>query len=70
MKDEVRLKSTITCPICGHQKKETMPADTCQYFYEYENYKTVLKPKQGDCFVYCSYGSEKCPSIQVKNNCC
>ena len=44
----VELKSTITCPKCGLQKKETMPIDACQFFYECENCKTVLKPKKGD----------------------
>lgn len=63
-KMEIILQSTITCPNCGHKKEETMPTDACQYFYKCENCKTVLKPKQGDCCVYCSYGSVKCPSIQ------
>lgn len=64
------FQSTITCPNCGHSKKETMPHDACQFFYECENCKSVLKPKQGDCCVYCSYGNVKCPSIQVGTNCC
>ena len=42
------LTSTITCPVCGHRKTETMPEDACQYFYDCENCKTVLKPKPGD----------------------
>lgn len=66
---EVILQSTITCPNCGQKKGETMPTGTCQYFYECENCKTVLKPQQGDCCVYCSYGSEKCPPIQ-QEKCC
>lgn len=68
MENTITLESTITCPECGHQKKETMPTDACQYFYECENCKTVLKPKQDDCCVYCSYGSVDCPSIQEKGN--
>ena len=58
------LQSTITCPNCGYQKEETMPTNACQFFYECENCKTLLKPKQGDCCVYCSYGSVACPPIQ------
>ena len=50
---EIKLQSTITCPNCGHKKEETMPTDACQYFYECEKCKQVLKPKQGDCCVYC-----------------
>ncbi len=60
----VALNSTITCPNCGHKKTETMPTDACQFFYECENCKTTLRPKQGDCCVYCSYGNVKCPSMQ------
>ncbi|MFA9408701.1 MAG: GDCCVxC domain-containing (seleno)protein, partial [Candidatus Dadabacteria bacterium] len=30
--------------------------------------KVLLKPKPGDCCVFCSYGSVKCPSIQ--EGCC
>jgi len=54
----------ITCPYCGHKKLEEMPEDACQFFYECENCHQLLKPLQGDCCVYCSYGSVKCPSQQ------
>jgi len=49
---EVALKSTITCPVCAHKKEEEMPTTACQFFYEYENCKTVLKPKEGDCCIF------------------
>jgi hypothetical protein len=64
------LQSTITCPDCQHQKKETMPTDACQYFYECENCKKILKPLKGDCCVYCSYGTVPCPPIQENKSCC
>ena len=47
----VLLKSTITCPECGHKKEETMPTNACQFFYDWEKCKAVLKPKKGDCCV-------------------
>ncbi|MDE0840456.1 MAG: GDCCVxC domain-containing (seleno)protein [Pseudomonadota bacterium] len=56
------LESTITCPVCGHMKRETMPTDTCVWFFECANCKTMLKPKSGDCCTYCSYGTNKCPA--------
>lgn len=37
-----------------------MPTDACQYFYQCTNCKEVLKPKPGDCCVFCSYGTVKC----------
>ncbi|NHM02514.1 MerC domain-containing protein [Flavobacterium sp. KDG-16] len=66
----VELKSTITCPKCGHKKSKMMPTNACEFFYECENCKTRLRPLEGDCCVYCSYGSVKCPPIQVGTACC
>lgn len=59
-----QLTSIITCPNCGHQASERMPTDACQFFYECTGCGTLLRPKQGDCCVYCSYGDVPCPPIQ------
>ena len=64
------LESTITCPHCGHVATETMPTDACQWFYECRGCGSVLKPKPGDCCVYCSWGSVPCPPIQAGSGCC
>jgi hypothetical protein len=60
----VKLVSTITCPVCGHQRTESMPTDACQYFYECHHCKALMKPNAGDCCVFCSFGDEPCPPIQ------
>jgi hypothetical protein len=60
----VILLSALTCPSCGVTHAETMPTDACQYFYECGNCKTLLKPKSGDCCVFCSYGTVPCAPIQ------
>jgi hypothetical protein len=65
---EIIIESTVTCPQCGHQKTEQMPTDACQYFYKCEQCQKILKPKAGDCCVFCSYGNVPCPSIQQKRN--
>jgi len=62
------LKSTVTCPKCRQQTEEEMPTDACQYFYQCQNCKEILHPNSGDCCVYCSFGSVKCPSIQEKED--
>ncbi|TQV88744.1 GDCCVxC domain-containing (seleno)protein [Aliikangiella coralliicola] len=67
---DIELNSKITCPECGHSKVETMPTNACQWYYECEMCNTLLKPLKGDCCVYCSYGTVKCPPVQVGNNCC
>ena len=67
---KVQLQSSITCPHCKHKQEETMPTDACQYFYVCKNCNNRLKPNEGDCCVFCSFGSVKCPPIQQKNDCC
>ena len=47
-----------------------MPTDACQYFYECSGCKTLLRPKSGDCCVFCSYGTVACPPIQEQRGCC
>lgn len=68
-KKNIIFQSIITCPNCGYKKEETMPTDACSWFYECENCKTILKPLEGDCCVYCSYGSVPCPPIQESGKC-
>lgn len=60
----MQTRSTITCPACGHAEKETMPTDACLYFYECKGCGARLKPKEGDCCVFCSFGTVSCPPIQ------
>ena len=61
----LRLKfartSVITCPKCGERRRERMPTDACQFFYECRGCGAVLRPLPGDCCVFCSYGTVKCP---------
>lgn len=60
----IELQSTITCPACRHAAVETMPTDACQYIYDCRRCGARLKPKPGDCCVFCSYGSVPCPPKQ------
>lgn len=59
-------ESTLTCPYCGHAKTERMPEDACQWFYECERCYAMLRPKSGECCVFCSYGSVPCPPVQAQ----
>ncbi|WP_460844367.1 GDCCVxC domain-containing (seleno)protein [Noviherbaspirillum agri] len=70
---DVVLESVLTCPVCGHSRAQVMPTESCQWFYECEQCHTVLKPKPGDCCVFCSYGTVPCPPIQESgkgSSCC
>ena len=65
------LTSRITCPKCGHQSEETMPINACLFFYDCPGCQTRLKPLEGDCCVFCSYGSVPCPPVQCGvEECC
>ena len=64
----VNTEATLTCPRCGEESTATMPLDACQYFYECPHCGEMLKPKPGDCCVFCSYADTKCPSKQVEES--
>ena len=69
----IKLESEITCPNCGYKKNEIMPTDACQFFYDCLGCGSLLRPKSGDCCVFCSYGTVPCPPIQEQgkgNACC
>jgi len=61
---ELLLESVLVCPVCGFAKRERMSTDACQFSYECTSCQALLRPKRGDCCVFCSYGSVKCPPMQ------
>ncbi len=67
----MELRSTLTCPHCGHAETETMPTNACIHFYECKGCGEMLRPKKGDCCVFCSYGDMPCPPVQAEDpGCC
>jgi len=66
----VETTSLLTCPDCGHASMESMPTDACMFFFECKGCGVLLRPKPGDCCVFCSYGTHKCPPIQLAASCC
>ncbi|MDH5188216.1 MAG: hypothetical protein OEW37_04585 [Rhodospirillaceae bacterium] len=67
---DIITRSVLTCPECGHAQEMEMPTDACLFFHQCENCQTMLKPKKGDCCVFCSYGTVPCPPIQADGKCC
>ncbi|MFZ4703464.1 MAG: GDCCVxC domain-containing (seleno)protein [Candidatus Methylumidiphilus sp.] len=66
-------QAILTCPVCRHGSVETMPFDACLYFWECPGCHTLLKPRSGDCCVFCSYGDTPCPPVQtvtIQQHCC
>jgi hypothetical protein len=62
---EVRVEATITCPLCGFQKAESVPTDACHFFYQCEGCDQILRPLEGHCCVFCSYADKSCPPCQA-----
>jgi hypothetical protein len=58
------LHTTMSCPACGHRSVETMPRDRCVFFWDCVGCGRVIRPKHGDCCVYCSYSDKQCPLMQ------
>ncbi len=61
---KIEMHSEITCPKCGHKKMEVMPTDVCVLKYNCEKCGEEMRPKEGDCCVFCTHGTHKCPSMQ------
>lgn len=64
MNIRVILQSVVRCPECGAHSEEVMPEDCCIWYYECKHCNALIRPKPGDCCVFCSYGTVKCPPIQ------
>jgi hypothetical protein len=64
------LTSRLRCPRCGYESTEAMPEDACIFFHQCQGCGALLRPKPGDCCVFCSYGSVPCPPVQQRRACC
>ncbi len=62
--------SIITCPECGFSQEEVMISNACEIRYQCTKCKAVLAPIEGECCVFCSYGSADCPAKQKGQKCC
>jgi hypothetical protein len=61
----VVLTTRVVCPSCGYAAEERMPVNACRYFYRCEGCGVLMKPRPGDCCVYCSFGEMPCPDRQL-----
>ncbi|MFN4218897.1 MAG: GDCCVxC domain-containing (seleno)protein [Candidatus Bipolaricaulia bacterium] len=59
-------KAKLTCPECGFVQDVEMPMDRCQFFYRCVHCQKTLRPKAGDCCVFCSYANVPCPPKQAQ----
>jgi hypothetical protein len=62
--------ATITCPACRTASRAEMPTGACQFFWDCPACGKVLRPREGDCCVFCSYADRPCPPVQAGRACC
>ncbi|HEY8138937.1 MAG TPA: GDCCVxC domain-containing (seleno)protein [Methylocystis sp.] len=60
----------MTRPVCGHAETLTMALDSSQIRHDCAACGAALKPKPGDCCVFCSCGDVPCPPMQESRGCC
>ncbi|MEX1258976.1 MAG: GDCCVxC domain-containing (seleno)protein [Gemmatimonadota bacterium] len=56
------LVGVITCPSCGSAAHLAIPTDACLWQWDCPACRARVRPKPGDCCVFCSYGDRRCPS--------
>lgn len=78
MSKRIQEIATLTCPKCHKLQSVKMPTGACQHFYKQsfsaclqladkcQSCGEMLKPKEGDCCVFCSYANTKCPPKQME----
>jgi len=62
--DKYIYVSTVKCPSCGFERQETMLEGSTVHFYLCHNCDILLKTKEDECCIFCSYGSVPCPPNQ------
>ncbi|TGV04901.1 hypothetical protein EM932_01720 [Flavivirga rizhaonensis] len=60
----ILLETTISCPYCNHKMNIKMSETSIHFIHECNNCKKILRPLEGSCCIFCSYGNTTCPSSQ------
>lgn len=63
---EVITISNLTCPECGYVEVLDIPSDYCLIRHLCGRCGVTLKPKRGDCCIFCSYGDIQCVPKQLE----
>lgn len=58
--EQTSSNSILTCPQCGYQSLEDVPADRSVDFHECDECHETFTVKPGDCCVFKSYGDRPC----------
>ncbi len=64
--DGVQGDCVLTCPCCQHKSQEKMSSENLKRIYHCPICLAWLSTKKGDHCIYDSYGSVRCPAIQIR----
>ncbi|OWF65799.1 hypothetical protein B6A14_08535 [Polynucleobacter hirudinilacicola] len=64
MTAQEKQHSTITCPYCQATETLEIPRGSSQHLYRCRACACILKPKSGDCCIFCSFGDLDCSSAE------
>ena len=69
------MVTQLTCPHCGHESQEVVPIDACVILHVCAECGLDVRPLRGDCCVFCSYGTDPCPTsprrvTEGERHCC
>ena len=63
---ELITEANLTCPECGYVELLDIPLNYLQIIHQCSRCGARLKPKPGDCCVFCSYADSHCISKQLE----
>lgn len=55
------VQATLTCPHCKAEQTAEIPNTACVPFYKCKSCGEMIKSKEGECCVFCSWGDKDCP---------
>jgi amino-acid N-acetyltransferase len=61
----MRFESRLTCPSCGSGFVKAMPLDASLCLLRCPSCGAGMRPRPGDCCVFCSFGDVPCPPRQT-----
>lgn len=64
MPKQIKLKTTIKCPVCKYKKELTMIEGVRLMTYDCPECKARLKTKSSECCIFCVYCSVPCTAAQ------
>jgi hypothetical protein len=63
---DMALTSSLRCPCCQVESPAEMPEGACLYFWDCPACQATVRPKPGDCCVFCSFGPDVCPPKELE----